>query len=143
MLKVKLLTPTARPPRRSTDGAAGLDVYADLRGNTVKLRPGESVSIPTGIAVEIPLGLVGFLLGRSGPAFNNTILAHHGTIDPDYRGELKVLLLNADRYRTYPIAPDQRVAQLVVVPFLQKEIDIVSELSGTKRGEDGFGSTGL
>ncbi len=126
-------------PAYNSAGAAGLDLSAD--GNYV-LPPGRIVAISTGLAVEIPVGFEGQVRGRSGLAFNHNIFAPHiGTIDSDYRGEIKILLENRGTV-SFEIKSGDRVAQLVIAPVARVTISLVSELTETVRGGNGFGSTG-
>lgn len=118
--------------------AAGLDLCA---GQHQLILPGRSAAIATGVSVELPKNHVGLMRGRSGLAFRHRIIAFDGTIDEDYRGELKVLLFNAGT-TAYQVVVGDRIAQLVVVPVARCELRRVSELSETARGSSGFGSTG-
>jgi dUTP pyrophosphatase len=122
-------------------GDAGLDLYA---GEAASLRPGERTSVGTGIAVAIPDGHAGLVLPRSGLAARHGITLPNapGLIDGGYRGELRVLLLNADPAETFEIAPGDRIAQLLVTPFADAEPIEVEALDETSRGLAGFGSTG-
>ena len=131
-------------PTRHSDQAAGLDLSAALpEDQPVTLAPGERALIPTGFAMELPPGLEGQIRPRSGLALNAgvTVLNAPGTIDADYRGEMKVLLINlgAEPFR---VARGARIAQLVVSRFEAVAASETAELSGTSRGERGFGSTG-
>ncbi len=132
--------PPLDPPRYMTAGAAGLDLCAD---EAVVLAPGERRLVPTGIAVEIPPGFEGQVRPRSGLAMRHGVgmVNAPGTVDSDYRGEVGVLLVNwgADPVR---LARGDRIAQLVIAPVERAEIRLVDELSGTRRGGGGFGSTG-
>lgn len=122
-------------PAYATDGAAGLDLCA--AADVAFSGPTE---IPTGFAVEIPDGYEGQVRGRSGLAFKHGILAHVGTIDSDYRGEVKVMLVPTAG--AILLHKGDRVAQLVISPVKRAEVQEVDELTGTARGEGGFGSTG-
>ena len=127
-------------PRYETPGAAGLDLRAD---EPFSLAPGERRLVPTGLSVELPPGTEGQVRPRSGLAARHGIgmVNAPGTIDADYRGEIGVLLVNHGRD---PVAFSRgdRIAQLVVAPVLRAEIELAEELSETKRGGGGFGSTG-
>jgi dUTP diphosphatase len=140
-LRVVAVRDGARVPRRSHEGDAGLDLFA-VEGAVIA--PGERASVPTGIALEIPPGHAGFVLPRSGLAARHGIALVNapGLIDSGYRGELRVLLLNTDRSEAFTIAAGDRVAQLLVVPFVDVEPVAVDELALSMRGESGFGSTG-
>jgi dUTP pyrophosphatase len=140
-LRVTRLRADARLPTRAHAGDAGLDLYA---GEAARLGPGERTSVGTGIAVAIPDGHAGLVLPRSGLAARHGIMLPNapGLIDSGYRGELRVLLLNADPAETFEIAPGDRIAQLLVTPFVDAEPIEVEVLDETSRGLAGFGSTG-
>ena len=130
-------------PAAQTQGAAGLDLPAAVP-TTVPLAPGTYMTIPTGFAVEIPLGFEGQVRPRSGLAARHgiTLLNSPGTIDADYRGEVKVIVINHSK-ETFMIERGMRIAQLVIAKVVDDlEIVEVNELSGTQRGAGGFGSTG-
>lgn len=139
MIKVKLLNKKAKVPTKGTPSSAGWDLYAS---KTVLLVPGESIEVPTGIALEIPEDWVGLLTHRSSLGFKLDTIASFGVIDSDYRGEVKVKLFNLGEEGAWIKAGD-RFAQLVIVPYLHwGEMEIVTELSDTARGTGGLGSTG-
>ena len=129
-------------PYYATAGAAALDLHACIDG-PVAIPPGEQVTIPTGIAIAIPEGYVGILAVRSSMGVRHGITMGNGigVIDSDYRGPLRVFLHNL-RNRPYTVEPGDRVAQLLIVPVLRPEVEIVSSLPESERGEGGFGSTG-
>ena len=135
------LTDAARPPARSHDSDAGYDLHA---AEHARLEPGVRASIGTGIAVAIPEGHAGLVLPRSGLAARHGIALVNapGLIDPGYRGEVRVLLLNTDREQAFEVAPGDRIAQLVLVRFEAPEAIEVASLDETARGAGGFGSTG-
>lgn len=141
-LRVARLDARARLPTRAHPGDAGLDLYAV---QAAVLAPGERASIPTGIAVEIPPGHAGLVLPRSGLAARHgiSVVNAPGLIDADYRGEVRVLLLNTDREQAFELAAGDRIAQLVVVAVAIAEVDEVPSLTGTVRGAGGFGSSGV
>lgn len=141
-MKIKLLTDTARLPRRTTDGSAGYDLSADLI-QPEEIAPGEVRMLRTGVAVALPAGTVGLVFGRSGLGVRHGIVPANavGVIDADYRGELMVGLRNQGS-TPYMVQPGERIAQLVVVPVLTPELEPVPDLGETARGENGFGSTG-
>lgn len=145
-MKVKFLRlPHAKGldlPAYQTEGAAGADVRAALESDLV-LGAGEWAAVPTGLRVEIPEGFEIQVRPRSGLAFKHavTVLNAPGTIDADYRGELKVLLINHGR-EPFTIVHGERIAQIVVASVVQAEFSEVTELSETSRNEAGFGSTG-
>jgi dUTP pyrophosphatase len=140
-LEFSLLSDAARPPGRAHHDDAGYDLHAAER---LTLAPGERASVGTGIAVAIPPGHAGLVLPRSGLAARHgiTLVNAPGLIDPGYRGELRVLLLNTDRSSAFEVAVGDRIAQLLVVPFAASEPRVSPALERTARGEGGFGSTG-
>jgi dUTP pyrophosphatase len=142
LLRYRKLRPGALAPRYMSAGAAGLDL-ASAAEAPLRLEPGARLGVPTGLALEIPPGFEGQVRPRSGLAmkFGVTILNAPGTIDSDYRGELTVLLVNLGR-EPHIINPGDRIAQLVIAPVTQVEIEESSELSDTARGGGGFGHTG-
>lgn len=143
-MKIALLNPKLPVPKKATDGAVGIDLYANLE-EPVVLAPGESHLIGTGIAAEIPPGYAALLLprsgkGSSGMALKNTV----GVIDFDYRGEIFANTRNYEN-EILTIAPGERFAQMLVVPVLDlSELQVVEyeQLQKTERGAGGFGSTG-
>ena len=144
-LRVLLLRPSAVAPRYATDGAAGLDLCASLDAALV-LEPGAHVAVPTGIAIAWPVGHEGQVRPRSGLASKHgvTVLNAPGTVDEDYRGEVKVLLVNLGS-AAYTIEPFDRIAQLIVAPVTRVSVEVVADeaaLGATERGAGGFGSSG-
>lgn len=141
-LYVKKLREGAMLPKRETIGSAGYDLCC-LCEESITVSPNERKLIPTGIAVEIPVGTVGLVYSRSGLSLKHGIhMANDvGVIDSDYRGELKVPVHNRSDV-TYTVNNGDRIAQLVITPILTPEIEETDELSETVRGEGGFGSTG-
>ena len=139
-LSVKRLRADARLPERAYARDAGLDLATCER---VELAPGERALVPTGLAVAIPNGYAGFVQPRSGLAARDGIAVVNspGLIDSGYRGEIKVVLLNTDRERTFSAEPGERVAQLVVLPVPAVEVVEADELPETERGARGFGSS--
>jgi dUTP pyrophosphatase len=129
-------------PAYETDGAAGLDLRAAIDG-TVVLAPGERALVPTGLAIELPVGFEGQVRPRSGLAVRHgvTVLNAPGTVDSDYRGEVKVPLINHGR-EPFAIARGDRIAQLVVAPVARVLLAEAAALTPTERGAGGFGSTG-
>jgi dUTP pyrophosphatase len=140
-LRVSLLEEGARVPSRAHDGDAGLDLHAS---ESVRLAPGERASVATGIAVEIPRGHAGLVLPRSGLAARHgvALVNSPGLIDSGYRGEVRILLLNTDRERSFAIEPGDRIAQLVVTPIAAAEPIEVTALAASSRADGGFGSSG-
>jgi dUTP pyrophosphatase len=143
ILKVKKL-PHFRGdlPRYETLHASGMDIRAALE-QALTILPGARLLIPTGIAMEIPVGFEIQVRPRSGWAtkFGITVVNSPGTIDADYRGELKVGLINLGA-EAVMIQDQERIAQIVLAPVVQAQWEIVTELSSSERGEAGFGSTG-
>lgn len=129
-------------PSYATEGSAGMDLRASVESD-VTILSGESALIPTGIAVEIPRGFEGQVRPRSGLAvkFSVGVLNSPGTIDSDYRGEIKVLLMNFGRSE-FIVHRSDRIAQLVVAPIARVAWTEVDSVQETARGEGGFGHTG-
>ncbi|MEO9458312.1 MAG: dUTP diphosphatase [Lentilitoribacter sp.] len=132
-------------PSYETKGSAGMDIRAAvLEDEKLTLSPNQRVLVPTGLIFEIPQGYEVQIRPRSGLAFKNgvTCLNTPGTIDSDYRGEIKVLLINLG-LENFEISRGMRIAQMVVAPVTQATLTEVSELGKTERGAGGFGSTGV
>ena len=140
-LRVSLLREGARLPSRAHDGDAGLDLRA---AEAATIGPGERGDVGTAIAVEIPPRHAGLVLPRSGLAARHGIALVNspGVIDSGYRGEVRVLLLNTDRERSFEVHPGDRIAQLLVTPLTDAEPVEVVELAASARAERGFGSSG-
>ena len=141
-VNIKKLTETAKLPERGSAYAAGYDLFADLQ-ETIEIKPHETYMINTGVAMEIPEGYWGGVFARSGLSAKEGLRPANseGVVDADYRGPVCVALHN-DGEVVRTVTPGQKIAQLVVVPFLAVEFDEVEELSDTVRGAGGFGSTG-
>ena len=139
---IKRLSKEVSLPKYETSGSSGMDLAAYINNN-VNLEPGKSEIIPTGISVAIPEGFEIQIRPRSGLAAKNkiSVLNTPGTIDADYRGEIKVILINLSN-KTFVIEKGFRIAQMVVCPIIKAQLEEVDELSETIRGEGGFGSTG-
>lgn len=132
-------------PAYQSGGAAGLDLVAALPPETkIVLDPGRRQLVPTGFALALPDGFEAQVRPRSGLARDHgvTVLNAPGTIDPDYRGEVLVLLINLGE-SAFEISRGSRIAQLVIAPFARASLFEVVELSETSRGDKGFGSTGM
>jgi dUTP pyrophosphatase len=129
-------------PRYMTPGAAGLDVVAAVKAPLL-LKEGARALVPTGFALEVPLGYEVQVRPRSGLALKHgvTVLNAPGTIDSDYRGEVGVILVNLGS-EPYTICRGERIAQLVVAKVARVAVEVAGELSGTQRGDGGFGHTG-
>jgi len=140
-LPIQRLRDGAVVPERAYEGDAGLDLAACER---VELAPGERAIVGTGLAVAIPEGYAGFVQPRSGLADRHgiSIVNSPGLIDSGYRGELKVILLNTDRWKPFVIEPGMRIAQLVVLAVPELELLELDELPATERGVRGHGSSG-
>lgn len=129
-------------PVYATDGAVGADLKAALSEPAV-CEPGRMVIIPTGVSMAIPEGVEGQVRPRSGLAFKHgiSIVNAPGTIDSDFRGEIKVALINHG-LEPFTVNPGDRIAQIVFAPVLRAVFEVTEKLKSTERGEDGFGSTG-
>ena len=141
-VKVKKLNEKAILPIYSSKSAAGADLCA-LLDETVTVAPGETVFVKTGLASEIPEGYVGLIYARSGLACKRGVAPANkvGVIDSDYRGEIMVALFNHGE-NAQIIEPGERIAQLVITPYLTAEFNLVDEINQTERASGGFGSTG-
>nr|DAO56451.1 MAG TPA: dUTPase [Caudoviricetes sp.] len=141
-LKFKKIDPRATMPTYGSDYAAGADLYAIL-DEPLSIKPNESALIHTGIAVAIPINHVALIYARSGIACKRGLAPSNkvGVIDADYRGEIMISLHNHSSVEQ-TIEPNERIAQIVVTPFLRCEYEETDELDDTKRGKNGFGSTG-
>jgi dUTP pyrophosphatase len=141
-MRVTKLNDGATIPARATAGAAGLDLCACLE-EPLTLAPAARALVPTGLAIALPAGHEGQVRPRSGLAAKHgvTVLNAPGTIDEDYRGEVKVILVNLGA-EPFVVSHGDRIAQLVVVPVTRVEPELVASLEETPRGSGGFGSTG-
>ena len=143
MLDVKIINESKHSlPAYQTEHAAGLDLQANLEESVI-LAPGDRKLISTGLKIELPIGYEAQIRPRSGLAFKHgiTVLNSPGTIDADYRGELKVLLINHGN-EAFEVKDGERIAQMVISKHEQIKWQISTELSETNRGEGGYGSTG-
>lgn len=138
-LKVKLLSKDAKLPLRSNPTDAGADLFST---ESLMIHPGERSIVATGIALEIPEGFYGRVAPRSGLASKHGLDVLAGVLDSSYRGEVKVVLLNADKHNTFHVEKGDRIAQLIVESHFNFDIVDTSSLSQTSRGKEGFGSTG-
>lgn len=141
-VKYKKLNENAKVPSYGTSGAAGADIYALLDKETV-INPGETLLIHSGIALQIPDGYVGIVCARSGLSTKRGLAPANkvGIIDSDYRGEIMIPLHNHSNAPA-AIAPNERIAQLVIVPYLSVDFTETDDLDDTQRSTGGFGSTG-
>lgn len=141
-MNIKKLNPNAIIPTYGSECAAGADLYACIE-SPVTIEPGQTVFISTGLAMEIPEGYAGFVYARSGLSCKRGLAPANkvGVVDADYRGEITVALHNhSDEPKTIEV--NERIAQIVIAPFVHVTFDEVDELSDTVRGAGGFGSTG-
>ena len=141
-MNIKKLNPNAIIPTYGSECAAGADLYACIE-SPVTIEPGQTVFISTGLAMEIPEGYAGFIYARSGLSCKRGLAPANkvGVVDADYRGEITVALRNhSDEPKTIEV--NERIAQIVIAPFVHVAFDEVDELSDTVRGAGGFGSTG-
>jgi dUTP pyrophosphatase len=139
-VRVKRLNPDAKIPKAAKKGDVAFDLYSVI---DYEIKPGERYAIPTGIALEIPIGYEGQVRPRSGLALKEglTVLNTPGTIDSGYRGEVKTIIINLGD-TPFQITKGMRISQLAIRPVPDVEFVEVDELSDTDRGEGGFGSTG-
>ena len=129
-------------PAYATDGSVGMDLAAAVQ-NDIVIEPGQAGLVPTGIMIAVPDGYEAQIRPRSGLALEHSITIPNspGTVDPDYRGEVKVILLNLGN-SPFRISRGMRIAQMVIVPAVRASIKVVKELPATDRGEGGFGHSG-
>jgi dUTP pyrophosphatase len=141
-VRFRRLRGTAIVPRYMTAGSAGMDLSSAAEAAVV-LAPGARLGVPTGLAIALPVGYEAQVRPRSGLAIKHgiTVVNAPGTIDADYRGEIVVLLVNLGG-EPFSIAPGDRIAQLVVAPVVQVQLEEVEALDDTARGAGGFGHTG-
>ena len=142
LLKIQKLSEKVSVPDYQTEGAAGMDLSAFL-DNPITLKSLERKLIPTGIKIELPHGYEAQIRPRSGMSIKNgiTLVNCVGTIDEDYRGEVCIPVINLST-QEFTINNGDRIAQMIIAPVTKATIQVVAELSETKRGEGGFGSTG-
>lgn len=141
-INIKKLSSNAKIPSYATDFAAGCDLYSSSP-EKISFNPGETKLIKTGVAMEIPIGYAGLIYARSGLATKKGLAPANkvGVIDSDYRGEIMVALHNHTN-EVKEIDAYERIAQLVITPYVKALFNEVDDLNETKRGENGFGSTG-
>jgi dUTP pyrophosphatase len=142
-IQVKIINRSANPlPSYATADAAGMDLRANLEA-AITLQPMERTLVPTGLFMELPAGFEAQVRPRSGLAIKQglTLLNTPGTIDADYRGEIKIIMINLST-EPQTIQHGDRIAQMVIAPFVQASLAEVPELSDTERGTGGFGHTG-
>jgi len=141
-IQIKKLSNDVLTPKYETPGSSGMDIAAYIETNII-IKPGEKALVPTGFSLSIPQGYEVQIRPRSGLAAKKgiTVLNTPGTIDSDYRGEIKVILINLSK-DSFIVKNSERIAQMIVCPVKQVIMEEVKELSGTERGAGGFGSTG-
>jgi len=141
-IQIKKLSNSVSIPKYETQGSSGMDIAAHIEKKII-INPGEKAFVSTGFSVAIPKGYEIQIRPRSGLAAkkNITVLNTPGTIDADYRGEIKVILINFGKEK-FIIENGERIAQMVVCPVVQADLEEVKELPNTERGSGGFGSTG-
>ena len=139
---IKRLSKEVSLPKYETSGSSGMDLAANI-DDKITIDPGKTVVIPTGLSLSIPKGFEVQIRPRSGLAAKQkiTVLNTPGTIDADYRGEIKVILINLSE-NSFIVERGLRIAQMVVCPVVQAQLKEVNDLSETERGKGGFGSTG-
>ena len=140
---IKRLSKHVELPKYETSGSSGMDLAANVN-QEIKIEPGKTSVIPTGISLSIPKNYEIQIRPRSGLAAKNqiSVLNTPGTIDADYRGEIKVILINLGN-KTFIVRKGERIAQMVLCPIVKAKLKEVKELSGTDRGAGGLGSTGV
>ena len=140
---IKRLSKNIILPKYETSGSSGLDLSANIK-TPIKIEPGKTTIIPTGVSVSIPKNFEIQIRPRSGLAAKNqiTVLNTPGTIDADYRGEIRVILINLSK-ETFIVENGARIAQMVVCPVIKAKLKEVDSLENTSRGSGGFGSTGM
>ena len=140
---IKRLSKNIELPRYETNGSSGMDLSANIE-KQIEIEPGKTSIIPTGISVSIPKNFEIQIRSRSGLAAKSqiSVLNSPGTIDADYRGELKVILINLGN-KTFVVERGARIAQMVLCPIVKAKFKEVENLDDTIRGDGGFGSTGL
>ena len=139
---IKRLSKEVSLPKYETNGSSGMDLAANIDAN-INIDPGKTAIIPTGFSLSIPKGFEVQIRPRSGLAAKKkiSVLNTPGTIDSDYRGEIKVILINLGQ-ETFTVEKGLRIAQMVVCPIVQAQLKEVDDLKETERGQGGFGSTG-
>lgn len=142
-IKIKIINRSKNEnPSYATDGSSGFDLRANLDEDLI-IKPMQRIAVPTGIYIEIPLGYEGQIRARSGMSLKHGITMANGvgTIDSDYRGELKVLIVNISN-QDYVIKNNDRIAQMIITKYERVDFKLVEELSDTDRNNGGFGHTG-
>ncbi|MGD9580100.1 MAG: dUTP diphosphatase [Vampirovibrionia bacterium] len=142
-LRIKMLEHAVSEPFYATEGSAGMDLSAAI-DVPIYLKPSERYAVPTGLIFEVPIGYEAQVRARSGLSIKQGLSLANGigTIDSDYRGEVKVLMVNLGT-KTVTINPGDRIAQVVICPVMKANLEVVSEVTSTDRSSGGFGSTGV
>lgn len=143
IVKIKKLDEKATIPTYGSEYAAGADLYACL-DEKITIQPGETKFVKTGLSLEVPVGYAALIYARSGLSCKKGLAPANkvGVVDADYRGEVMVALYNQSNEER-EVEPNERIAQMVIAPYLKAQFEEVEELSDTIRGEGGFGSTGI
>jgi dUTP pyrophosphatase len=143
IIKIKKLENYAKIPKYMTNDSSGMDLYACI-SDSIVIKPMERKLIPTGISISLPTGYEAQIRPRSGLAIKHgiTILNTPGTIDADYRGEIKIILINLSN-KNFIVENGDRIAQMIINKVEKAEFHLVSELDTSSRGAGGFGSTGI
>lgn len=138
----EILITGEKVPAYAHPGDAGADLHS---GEDIVLQPGARAMVGTGMSIALPAGTVAFVVPRSGLAAKHgiTVVNSPGTVDAGYRGEIKVLLLNTDQHEAFTIRKGDRIAQLIIMNYVQASFIPAAKLPGSDRGEGGFGSTGV
>ena len=141
-MNIKRMHPEAEIPVAATSGSAGYDLCAMI-DTPIEIKHGQLVKIPTGIAIELPVGTAALILGRSGLGIKHGVVPSNGVglIDSDYRGEI-VVGLTCQKDISYKVIPKERIAQMVIIPVLTPTLVEKEDLEETHRGQGGLGSTG-
>ena len=142
-LKIFKMPHAFNSPVYATEGSAGMDLYASLE-TPLTIKPLERVAIPTGLVIEVPENFEAQIRARSGLAIKHGLCLANGigTIDSDYRGEVKIIIINLGT-EEFTINRGDRIAQMVICPVIRANLEIITEVSTTKRSSGGFGSTGI
>ncbi len=144
MTRIKIINKSDLPlPKYKTIGSSGMDLMANIN-KPINLKPMDRVLIPTGLYIELPEGIEGQIRARSGLAIKNgiTVINGIGTIDSDYRGEIKIPLINLGK-EPFTINNGDRIAQIIFIKYIKAKLEQCESLSSSDRGDNGFGSTGI
>jgi len=141
-INIQMLDQNIEPPSYAHYGDAGLDLRSTV---DLEILPGDRALVPCGFAIEIPDGYAGYVIPRSGLAIKHgiSIVNAPGLIDSGYRGEIKVVLINADKDKAFAVKRGDRIAQLMIVSYPSVQLKVVEALSESSRGSGGFGSSGI